>query len=64
VVTSDSRAAPSIFRGYHDVAAKSPDAPMRRWATLVPIGNWEAWVAKITRMALAFLDMRATEGLG
>jgi len=62
VVTSDSTACPGIFDGYEDVAAKQPDSPKRRWATVVPISQWQEWVNKITRMALGFLTEREAEG--
>lgn len=62
VVTSESKARPSIFKGYREVAAKEPDSPERRWATVVPISGWQGWVKKITTMALDFLAEREAEG--
>lgn len=62
VVTSESKANPGIFKDYEEVAAKQPDSPERRWATVVPISKWQEWVEKITRMALDFLAEREAEG--
>jgi hypothetical protein len=62
VVTSESKACPSIFNDYSEVAAKEPDSPWRRWATVVPISTWENWVDKITKIALDFLAEREAEG--
>jgi hypothetical protein len=62
VVTSNSKSSPSIFKDYNEVAAKTPDSPNRRWATVVPISKWEEWVDKISAMALDFLDEREREG--
>ena len=62
VVTSESKARSSIFKGYSEVAAKEPDSPGRRWATVVPISTWENWVDKITTIALDFLAEREAEG--
>lgn len=60
--TSQSKASPSIFKGYSEVAAKQPDSPERRWATVVPISRWKDWVDKITELALDFLSEREAEG--
>lgn len=62
VATSESKASPSIFKDYEKVAAYEPDSPERRWATVVPISNWQDWVKKITTIALDFLAEREAEG--
>jgi hypothetical protein len=62
VITSESKARPSIFNGYREIMAKEPDSPERRWATVVPISKWKTWVDKITTIALDFLAEREAEG--
>lgn len=62
VTTSKSKASPSIFKDYEKVAACEPDSPERRWATVVPISDWQDWVKKITAIALGFLAEREAEG--
>jgi hypothetical protein len=62
VVTSKAKSRPSIFKGYREVAATEPDSPERRWATVVPISEWDEWVEKITGMAMDFLVERQAEG--
>ena len=62
VITSESKARPSIFDGYREIMAKEPDSPERRWATVVPISKWKTWVDKITTIALDFLAEREAEG--
>lgn len=53
---------PGIFRGYEGVAAKNQDVPSRRWATVVPISDWEAWVSKIRSMVEEYITRIKEEG--
>ena len=62
ITTSKSKVSPSIFKDYSEVAAKEPDSPERRWATVVPISKWKNWVDKVTEIALNFLAEREAEG--
>jgi hypothetical protein len=62
VVTSESKERPNIFKDYEEVAARKPDSPERRWATVVPISKWKNWVDRITTIALDFLTEREAEG--
>jgi hypothetical protein len=41
--TVSLQSGPNIFAGYEDVAAKNPNNPERRWATVVLLDNWENW---------------------
>lgn len=62
VVTSKPKSRPSIFKGYSEVAAIGHSSSKRRWATVVPISQWQQWVERVTRVALDFLTEREAEG--
>lgn len=57
-----TQSGPEIFNGYEDVVAKDPDTPSRRWATVVPIDDWEAWVRKIKSMTEECIAQIREEG--
>jgi len=62
VVTSKPESRLSIFKGYSEVAAIGHSSSKRRWATVVPISQWQQWVEKVTSVALDYLTEREAEG--